>query len=211
MGGGTPGRQEPEVPGHRFRFEERHRLDAPERLERQPPTPLVELIASAPAGPILDLGSGTGYLSIPLASAQPDRLVAAVDAVPAMSALLARRASTADIRSIGSVMAHAGGDTSLPFTDGSFAAAISVNLLHELPDLRSALEELERILAPDGLLLLCDWSPDGDPVSGPRPSHRVPPERIEEHLATRRWRNIRRPDLYRDHWVVTARHPGPRT
>lgn len=197
--------------GHRFRFEERHRLDSPERLERQPAAPLVELLAAAPAGPVLDIGAGTGYFSLPLALDQPDRLITALDAVPAMSALLARRIRRTRIRSVACLVAQAGGHEPLPFSDGAFAAAVSVNVLHELRDLPSALHEVERILGPEGLLVLCDWSPDGDPSSGPRPSHRIPAEVIEQHLAARRWRDIQHPEHYRDHWIVTARHPGSRT
>lgn len=196
--------------GHRFRFDERHKLDAPERSRSQPPAPLVDLVAGSPPGPVLDLGAGTGYLALPLARRFPDRPVIALDAVPAMSALLAARAAEAGADAVACAVAEAGGDGALPLADGTLAAVVAVSLAHELEDLAGTLADIGRVLKHDGLLLLCDWSPEGSPDVGPPLGHRLPGASVEAELIAAGWRQIGRPALYADHWVITATCPKRR-
>jgi len=189
---------------HRFPFARRHVLDAPERLAGQPPGPLLELIAKAPRGPVLDLGAGTGYLALPMARSFPERAVVALDSSPAMAAVLAARARPAPVRCL---VAEAGG-TPLPLRDGTFACVVAVNLIHELDHRAAVLAELERVLVPEGLLVLCDWSPAGTPQAGPPIAHRLEAASVVDDLRALGWTRIERPAPYTDHWVLTARRPA---
>jgi SAM-dependent methyltransferase len=101
------------------------------------------------SGPILDLGSGTGWLLRALANAgvsaqrltgldvQPSRVAAARQAVPGA------RVMVADVRRL-----------ALP--DGEFSLVLMLTLLSSLGSagaVRQALAEARRVLAPGGLLL----------------------------------------------------------
>jgi ubiquinone/menaquinone biosynthesis C-methylase UbiE len=50
---------------------------------------------------------------------------------------------------------------SLPFPDHSFDVVISANSFHYFDDPLESLQEMQRVLKPDGRLVLLDWCRDG--------------------------------------------------
>lgn len=104
---------------------------------------------------VLDVGTGPGYLA--LAASQivgAEGVAVGIDASPEMidraRVLAARRGSSAEYQ-----VASA---DALPFAEGSFDVVVSRLVLHHLPgDLgRRALQEMMRVLAPAGRLLIAD-------------------------------------------------------
>jgi ubiquinone/menaquinone biosynthesis C-methylase UbiE len=97
-----------------------------------------------PAGPVLDLGCGTGS-----AGAAVRRTGAAVVGVDLTLACLevARRRLDAVVRA---EAAH------LPFKDEAFDAVIARGALHHMADARSAMREIARVLRRGGRALLVD-------------------------------------------------------
>jgi putative AdoMet-dependent methyltransferase len=102
---------------------------------------------------ILEIGTGTGHFA--RAAARAGHCVTALDVSPAMLEYAQKRAQTEGLSSID--FEHAG---FLTFTaaPATFDAAVSVAVLHHLPDLWKsvALKNLRRALKPGGQLLLCD-------------------------------------------------------
>ncbi|GAA1819033.1 class I SAM-dependent methyltransferase [Actinomadura chokoriensis] len=113
----------------------------------------------AGASLVLDIGSGEGALSAALPHPPPLRLVG-LDA----SAALLRAHPGARVRADA---------LRLPFRDGTFDAAVAVNMLQHVGDPGRALREARRVLAPGGLLLASatcrDDSPELAPVWRPEP------------------------------------------
>ncbi|GAA1854832.1 class I SAM-dependent methyltransferase [Actinomadura bangladeshensis] len=113
----------------------------------------------AGASLVLDIGSGEGALSAALPHPPPLRLVG-LDA----SAALLRAHPGARVRADA---------LRLPFRDGTFDAAVAVNMLQHVGDPGRALREARRVLAPGGLLLASatcrDDSPELAPVWCPEP------------------------------------------
>lgn len=97
--------------------------------------------------PLLDAGCGTGgFLARLAASALPGRPLVGLDYNP-------RAARRAGEKSGAATMA--GTVNALPFRDGAFGAALSVDVLcHQSVDEAEALSELRRVLAPGGTLVL---------------------------------------------------------
>lgn len=95
---------------------------------------------------ILDLGCGTGQLSVRLARAHADTAVTGCDFSAGMLRQAAARSDVVDW-----VRGDAG---RLPFRDGSFDTIVSTEAFHWFPDQRRAAEELFRVVAPRGLVLI---------------------------------------------------------
>ncbi len=96
----------------------------------------------------LDVGCGTGLLTLPLA--QRARRTAGVDLSPAMLKKLSAAAARRGLR----VALHQGTALNLPFGDGQFTLVTTAfMLLYLTPDeKRQALAEMRRVLAPGGRL-----------------------------------------------------------
>ncbi len=116
-----------------------------------------QLDARLPAGegPILEVGVGTGVISLGLA--RHGRSVIGVDIA---SAMLARAHSR-----LGSVLVR-GDARRLPFGDGSVPHAVSVWVAHAVDPPEALFAEVFRVLRPDGRYLVCPTNriPEGDPV-----------------------------------------------
>jgi ubiquinone/menaquinone biosynthesis C-methylase UbiE len=101
---------------------------------------------------VLELGSGAG-VGLELAARRARRgLVAGLDLSPAM----VRRAGWRNRRAAraGRLQLRAGSASALPWPDGAFTRAFSVNTANEWPDRRGVLAELHRVLAPGGMLAI---------------------------------------------------------
>jgi ubiquinone/menaquinone biosynthesis C-methylase UbiE len=113
----------------------------------------------------LDLGSGTGFLSLELASR--GHRVTGVDFAPAMIARAERKAAERGL----SVRFEQADAEQLPFAAASFDLAISRHVLWTLPHPEAAIDEWIRVLRPGGRLVVVDGAVlDGsDRVAGAQP------------------------------------------
>lgn len=107
-----------------------------------------------PAGAhVLEIGTGSGHFA--RAAARAGLRVTALDVSPAMLQYAEKRAKSEGLSGIEYI--HAGFLT-CPDRPATFDAAVSVAVLHHLPDLWKAvgLANIRRSLKPGGRLLLCD-------------------------------------------------------
>ena len=107
-------------------------------------------MADVPAGAaILEIGCGRGEGGRMLRAAfRPDRLFL-MDLDPKMAALARRRG--------GSVLV--GDAEALPLAGACLQAVFGFGFLHHVPDWRSALEEVARVLEPGGIYFLEEYYP----------------------------------------------------
>lgn len=142
----------------------------PERVRDE----LADILAAelAGRGPCLEIGVGTGRIALPLGK-RGVRLAGA-DIAPAM---LERLVANAGGRPFPLMLADA---TRLPLAGGSFGAVLACHVLHLIPEWRSAVDEVIRVLRPGGLLLADFGGGPRAPWSGP--AHELMKRRRIVHL-----------------------------
>src|SRR5687767_8031515 len=110
---------------------------------------------------VLDAGAGTARHAAPLASRYPAAVLYAADFSLAMLHLARGRAGwLARLRGARRPIAVCADLERLPFASTSFELVWSNMALHWLDEPLAALRELNRVLAPDGLLMLSTLGPD---------------------------------------------------
>jgi ubiquinone/menaquinone biosynthesis C-methylase UbiE len=136
-------------------------LDAAEREQYLPGGQLVALLELKGGETVLDYGAGTGRLALAAAAAIPQGRIVAVDESVEMLAHLQHRLGGTANAEVALISAN-----HVPMRDGEADRILAVNLLHEVRGER-ALNEMRRILAPDGILLVVDWERGRRRLGGP--------------------------------------------
>jgi ubiquinone/menaquinone biosynthesis C-methylase UbiE len=119
-------------------------------------------------GKVLDIGTGSGRLAVPIAREHPEAHVTGVDpwanSWSALGLSKERAEQNAAIAKVSDrcVFQH-GSALELPFEDGEFSLVVSAFAFHEIkvPDRTTLIAEAVRVLAPGGSLLICDLFPRG--------------------------------------------------
>jgi SAM-dependent methyltransferase len=117
---------------------------------------LVELARLAPGRRVLDVGCGTGQLTIELATAVGAPNVAAIDSSEPVLAVCRARVPTADVR-LASAQA-------LPFAAGEFDAALAQLVVNLVDDPPGAVREMARVVRAGGVVAACFWDDDEMPL-----------------------------------------------
>ena len=114
------------------------------------------------SGRLLELGSGDGCMTVPLAQRYPQFALSGVDTVPLAVELARARAGKAGVR----VDFREGSVLEAPWEDGYFDVLVDGHCLHciVLDDRRRFFREAWRLLRPGGLLLIDTMA--GDPPAG---------------------------------------------
>ncbi|MEE8110835.1 MAG: class I SAM-dependent methyltransferase [bacterium] len=110
---------------------------------------------------VLDLGCGTGTLTVLIKKVHPESEVAALDGDP--KALQIAGAKT--VKACVDVALHHGMAFELPYADGSFDRVLSSLLFHHLTreSKRRTLREVFRVLRPGAELHVADWGKAQNP------------------------------------------------
>ena len=102
----------------------------------------------------LDLGTGPGYVALEIAGRRPGLQMVGLDLAAHMVARARQQAGRTDLN--GRVAWPQGDGHALPFSDGSFDLVVSSFALHHWDDPLRVLDEIARVLKPDGRYYLAD-------------------------------------------------------
>lgn len=146
-------------------------------------TDALEREVRAVGGRVLEPGTGTGRIARPLA--ERGIRVTGLDIAPKMleqfSAQMTAAQTPADLL--------IGDARRLPFQDASFPAVMACHLLHLIPEWRTAVSEMRRVLSPAGVILH-----HGEGESDRNRSPMIT-AKIDELLAARGFRRRHRPEV----------------
>lgn len=106
---------------------------------------------------ILDLGTGSGYLSFAIAKKYPEISVVGLDIVE--NALENNRVKAKE-ENINNLVFVTYDGIDFPFADQEFDMVISRYALHHFPDIQKSISEVSRILNEEGLFFVSDPTPN---------------------------------------------------
>jgi ubiquinone/menaquinone biosynthesis C-methylase UbiE len=119
---------------------------------------IVDTVADSAPKTVVDIGCGTGALSIPIAERLPTARVVGVDGDPEVLALAQRKPGAAAVEWTEGLAG------ALPIEDGTADVVLTSLVLHHLPlaTKRHLLADAHRILRPGGRLIVADWAAPQD-------------------------------------------------
>lgn len=176
------------------------RLRSPERLEYFDPRRIWAHLQPQPSDTIVDIGTGVGFVALPLAADFPDCCVVGCDVQPGMIELFL---DDADSRGLDNVKGIVMPPNKVDHPDGSANAVVMAQLHHELDEPLPLLKECVRILKPAGRIVIVDWK-DEDNGKSPAAGRRVPEAVILSQLSEAGFTELESHDVYQFHNVLTA-------
>jgi ubiquinone/menaquinone biosynthesis C-methylase UbiE len=113
----------------------------------------LQVTSAIPADSVLDIACGTGQLLDELAQQGRRTSLIGIDRVPAMLSIAKQRLGDRATLLTGRADA-------MPFGDRKFDLITCTSALHYFPDAELALQEMRRVINPDGNLVITDWCRD---------------------------------------------------
>lgn len=151
------------------------RLDNPERLVWLPPPQLATLLDIPLNSTVVDFGTGTGALVIPIAKSRLDATFYALDEQDSMLEALHAKLDAqllSNVVPIDPEHVHA--------LDGTIDRVLAVNVLHELTD--EEMTSLRDLLQPRGFALVIDWNARVERPAGPPAEKLYTPHQAADRL-----------------------------
>ena len=189
--------------GHHHGFADARRwaaaFDAPDRDAWQKPGEVIAALGIRPGLSVADVGAGTGYFAVRLASAvAPGGVVYAEDVEPGMLRWLRDRADKEGLSNIVPVLGSAG-EPRLP--PGSCGLVLIVDTWHHLEDRVGYARKLKSALKPGGRVAVVDFKTGKLPV-GPPPAMKLSPQTVESEFRAAGYRMASPPRMLTYQYIL---------
>ncbi len=157
----------------RFDPQHQHRLLNAQRQSQWDPPRFLARFGLTPGQSVLEVGSGPGFWTFPLAEiVGATGQVWAVDVSQELLDALAERNPPPQIR-----LLH-GELPKIALPDASIDWAWLAFVFHEVEPPEQLVSELRRVVRANGRVAVLDWRPDAETEAGPRRAHRVSPDQV---------------------------------
>ncbi|HXF33453.1 MAG TPA: class I SAM-dependent methyltransferase [Candidatus Acidoferrales bacterium] len=153
------------------------RLENPERLKWLPPQQLAELLDIPLNATVVDFGTGTGALVIPIAKSRLDSTFYALDEQASMLEILHAKLDAQLLSNVVPIDPE-----HVTALEGTIDRVLAVNVLHELKD--DEMRSLGALLRPQGYALVVDWNSLVERPAGPPAKKCYSPAEAAERLST---------------------------
>lgn len=154
-------------------------LDNDKRNETYSPEKILGLLPINKDNIILDLGAGTGFLTIPSAKST-DNTVYALDLNEKMLDIVALKSKEKDIKNIELIKSSI---DAIPLDDNSIDISLASLILHEVKSLPKTLAEINRVLKNHGHLLCLEYEAEDTYIEGPALNIRIPSKTMSDELS----------------------------
>lgn len=187
----------------RFDPQRRHILTSPERLARWNPPQFLARFNIKPGQTVLDLGSGPGFWTLPLAEIVGSTgQIWALDASQEMLDALTERNPPPQVHLRQVEL------PTIKLPDGIADLAWVAFVFHEVALFQTFAAELRRVLTDGGRVAILDWRPDAQSEKGPTRDHRLTPHQVSAFLSAAGFTDIKHTWQDDDNYLVEATDPG---
>lgn len=153
-------------------------LERPERVQEERPDAVIEAMELRSDDVVVDLGAGSGYFTVRLATKVPDGKVLAVDIQPEMLSLLEARRDELGLPNIETVL----GSIEDPNLPSGVDAVLMVDAYHEFSHPYEIMTALVEALEPGGRVFLVEYRGE-DPRVPIKRLHKMTQDQVRKEMA----------------------------
>lgn len=179
-------------------------LDSAMRQRTLPPEEILNMLPMQKEVSVLDLGAGSGYLTIPAAK-QTEGTVFALDMDGRMLQVIDKKAKAQNIFNIQLIEGNIEG---IPLPDNSVNIAIASLILHEVSSLSVVFAEINRVLKTGGHLLCLEYEKKESSEEGPPMHIRIPSVDMEQALYVAGFEVEQKTITKESIYILTAKKTG---
>ncbi len=171
--------------------------------ETYDPQSMIALVPIHHEQKVADIGSGPGWLSIPLAKYLYSGKCYAVDIQQEMLDQVKKQAEIARLGNIETVISK---ENSIPMDNDSLDGVVFSNVLNEAKRPKALIKEGGRLVKKSGWLTIIEWLPiEGKPEVGPVASKRLVQQEMREAVEDLGFKTLTSRQLTPHRYIIVAR------
>jgi ubiquinone/menaquinone biosynthesis C-methylase UbiE len=171
--------------------------------ETYDPQSMIALVPIHHEQKVADIGSGPGWLSIPLAKYLYSGTCYAVDTQQSMLDHVKTQGELAKLGNIETVISK---ENQIPMEDGSLDGVVFSNVLNEAKRPKTLIKEGARLVKKSGWLSIVEWLPiEGTPEVGPAASKRLVQQELREAVEALGFTTTTSRQLTPHRYIIVAR------
>ncbi len=171
--------------------------------ETYDPQSMIALVPIHNDHKVADIGSGPGWLSIPLAKYVYSGTCYAIDVQEEMLKHVSKQATAAKLNNVKTLVSQ---ENKIPLDDESLDGVALSNVLNEATKPKLLIKEAARLLKKSGWISIVEWLPvEGKPEVGPASSRRLVQQELRETVEALGFTTLTSRQLTPHRYIIVAR------